>query len=51
MKGCSETEAISEDQSVSHLTLKVHDTSDDDLIFVKVLQAPLTESTEPESGQ
>ncbi|XP_017575675.2 tudor domain-containing 6 isoform X2 [Pygocentrus nattereri] len=39
---------------VSHLTLRVQDTSDDDdddIIFVKAWQEPSTEASEPDSGE
>ncbi|XP_036438490.1 tudor domain-containing 6 [Colossoma macropomum] len=36
---------------VSHLALRVQDTSDDDIIFVKAWQVPLTEASEPDSGE
>ncbi|XP_072552086.1 tudor domain-containing 6 [Salminus brasiliensis] len=36
---------------VSHLTLKVQDVSDDDIIFVKAWQVPRTEANEPGSGE
>lgn len=38
-----------EDSQVTHLTLRVEDASDDDVIFVGVLQEPQAEVCEPES--
>ncbi|XP_066533044.1 tudor domain-containing 6 [Hoplias malabaricus] len=38
---------ILKEASVTHLTLKVQNTSDDDVIFVKEYHAPLTEASEP----